>query len=151
MTRLIATSVIAIRPGGATDSITLDETARHRRRMSMTSDNGISFLLDLPEARLLHHGDGLELSDGRIIEVRAAPEKLYLVRPTGSLHLLRLAWHLGNRHCPSQLGEDHILIRRDHTMRTMLENLGANVEEIEASFDPEGGAYGDHHGHHHHD
>ena len=50
-------------PAGA---ITLDETARHRRRMAMISDNGIEFLLDLPEARLLRHGDGLVLSDGSI-------------------------------------------------------------------------------------
>lgn len=58
------------------DTITLDETDRHRRRMKMTSDGGIGFLLDLPEARLLNHGEGLKLSDGRVIEVRAVPEAL---------------------------------------------------------------------------
>ena len=113
--------------------------------MAMTSDGGVSFLLDLPEARLLRHGVGLVLSDGRIVEVRAAPEALYRVRPKDPLHLLQLAWHLGNRHCPAQMGQDAILIRRDHTMRTMLEGLGALIEEIEAPFDPEGGAYADHH------
>ena len=55
-------------------TITLEETDRHRRRMKMTSDNGVSFLLDLPEARLLRHGDGLLLDDGRVIQVLAAPE-----------------------------------------------------------------------------
>lgn len=149
MSQLSASSVTTIKPGRASDTITLDETARHRRRMAMTSDNGIAFLLDLPEARLLRHGDGLMLSDGRIVAVQAAPEDLYLVRPKDMLHLLQLAWHLGNRHCPAQIGENTILIRRDHTLRTMLEGLGATIEEIRSPFDPEGGAYDPHHGHHH--
>ncbi len=149
MTQLSAKSVTTISSGEAGDTITLDETARHRRRIAMTSDNGIAFLLDLPEARLLRHGDGLVLSDGRIVEVRAAPEDLYRVRANGALHLLQLAWHLGNRHCPAQMSVDDILIRRDHTLRAMLEGLGATIEEIKAPFDPEGGAYDTHQGHHH--
>ena len=132
-------------------TITLDETARHRRRMAMVSDNGIEFLLDLPEARLLRHGDGLVLDDGRIIKVRAAPEKLYEVRGRDAHHLLSLAWQLGNRHLPAQIFPDRILIRHDHVIGGMLEGLGATVTETEAPFDPEGGAYGDtHSGHHHH-
>lgn len=143
---------------GPADTITLDETARNRRRMAMKSDHGIAFLLDLPEARLLRHGDGLLLDDGRIIEVCARPEPLYRVTGDDPLHLLQLAWHLGNRHCPSQIVADHILIRRDPVLKTMLEGLGATVTDTEAPFDPEGGAYDardqhshDHkHGHHHH-
>lgn len=149
MTALTATDVQTIGPGEAVDTITLDETARHRRRMRMTSDKGLTFLLDLPEARLLRHGEGLVLSDGRIVEVRAAPEALYRVAARDRRHLLQLAWHLGNRHCPAQIDEETLLIRRDHTLRAMLEGLGAAVEEIEAPFDPEGGAYEAGHGHHH--
>lgn len=139
------------------DTITLDETARHRRRMKMVSDNGIEFLLDLAEARLLRHGDGLLLDDGRIIEVRAAPEALYEVRGRDSRHLLALSWQIGNRHLAAQILTDRILIRQDHVIREMLEGLGATVTETNAPFDPEGGAYGDAHaahdhgnGHHHH-
>ena len=140
------------------DTITLDETARHRRRMKMVSDSGIEFLLDLAEARLLRHGDGLELDDGRVIEVRAEPEDLMEVRGRDTRHLLALAWQIGNRHLAAQIEPDRILIRRDHVIRDMLEGLGATVTETSAPFDPEGGAYGgaheahDHgHGHHHHD
>ena len=130
--------------------ITLDETARHRRRMAMVSDNGIEFLLDLAEARLLRHGDGLVLDDGRVIEVRAAPEALYEVHGRDTRHMMALAWQIGNRHLAAQILPDRILIRADHVIRAMLEGLGAAVTEIHAPFDPEGGAYGDpHHGHHH--
>ncbi|MBC7281116.1 urease accessory protein UreE [Hoeflea sp.] len=135
-------------------TITLDETARHRRRMMMTSDrlpNGatIVFLLDLPQARLLRHGDGLVLDDGRIIEVRARPEALMEVRGRDAAHLLALAWQIGNRHLAAEIAPDSIRIRRDHVIRAMLAGLGATVTDIEAPFDPEGGAYGGAHAAHH--
>lgn len=141
------------------DTITLDETARHRRRMKMTSDNGIEFLLDLPDAKLLRHGEGLMLDDGRIIKVQAEPEELYKVSGKDAHHLLALTWQLGNRHLPTQIFKEHLHIRADHVIKDMLLGLGAHVEEISAPFDPEGGAYSsghahshDHnHGHHHHD
>ena len=136
----------------ATDTITLQEGDRHRRRLKLTSDNGIAFLLDLPEARLLRDGDGLELEDGRIVKVVAAPEPLYEIRGRDGHHLLILSWHLGNRHLPSQIFSDHIRIRRDHVIREMLENLGASITEVDAGFDPEGGAYDASKAHrHHHD
>jgi urease accessory protein len=139
-------------------TITLDETARHRRRMRLVSDrmeNGstITFLLDLPEARLLRHGDGLMLDDGRVVEVHAMPEPLMEVRGRDARHLLALAWQIGNRHLAAEITPDTIRIRRDHVIREMLLGLGAEVIEIEAPFDPEGGAYGGHHhahDHHHH-
>ncbi len=115
----------------------------------MTSDNGISFLLDLPEARLLRHGEGLELEDGRVVEVRAAPESLMQVRGRDVRHLLALAWQIGNRHLEAQISEDRILIRQDPVIRTMLEGLGGKVTDVEAPFNPEGGAYAHGHDHHH--
>ena len=131
--------------------ITLDETARHRRRMLMVSDEGLRFMLDLPQARLLRHGDGLVLDDGRVIEVVAVPERLYEVRARDARHLLALAWQIGNRHLAAAIEAERILIRRDHVIGDMLVGLGATVTEIEAPFDPEGGAYGGaHQGHHHH-
>lgn len=132
----------------AADTITLDETARHRRRMAMVSDDGIAFLLDLPEATLLRDGDAILLDDGRFIAVRAKPEDLYAVRGKDARHLLVLAWQIGNRHLPAQLLGDRILIRRDPVIRDMLSGLGATITEVEAGFDPEGGAY-EAHGHDH--
>lgn len=134
----------------AHDTITLDETARHRRRMKMISDGGISFLLDLPEARLLKQGEGLLLEDGRVIEIQAAPEALYEIKGNDKRHLLALAWQIGNRHLACQIFEDKLFIRRDHVIKEMLEGLGASLKEITAPFDPEGGAYGHSHDHHEH-
>ncbi len=138
-----------------TDTITLSQDQRHRRRIMLTSDGGIEFLLDLAEATHLRHGDGLVLDDGRVIEVRAEAEELLEVRGTAPHHLLRLAWHLGNRHLEAEIAEDRILIRRDHVIADMLEKLGATVVEVVQPFNPEGGAYGgaheSHHTHHTHE
>ncbi|MBV6657279.1 MAG: urease accessory protein UreE [Devosiaceae bacterium] len=131
------------------DTITLDEDARHRRRIKLTSDAGIAFLLDLPAARLLRHGEGLQLSDGRVIEVRAEPEPLYEVTGRDGRHLVALAWQIGNRHLAADITDTRIRIRRDPVIRDMLQGLGAQVTDIDAPFDPEGGAYSGGHSHSH--
>src|SRR5262245_53081716 len=141
------------------DTVVLDFDDRHRRRMAMTGTRGLEFLLDLENAVALRGGDALVLEDGRLIEVVAAPEPLVEIRGADPLHLVRIAWHLGNRHLPTQIVGKGLRIRRDHVIEAMVKGLGARIIEIEAPFDPEGGAYAqathDHaahdHGHHHDD
>jgi urease accessory protein len=142
----------------ATDTVVLDFDDRHRRRMAMTGTRGLEFLLDLENAVALRGGDALVLEDGRLIEVVAAPEPLIEIRGTDPGHLVRLAWHLGNRHLPTQITARGLRIRSDHVIEEMVKGLGAKVIEIEAPFDPEGGAYaaahepaGHGHDHAHHD
>ena len=132
----------------AADTVVLDFDDRHRRRMAMTGTRGLEFLLDLENAVALRGGDALVLDDGRLIEVVAAPEPLAEIRGADPQHLVRLAWHLGNRHLPTQIVGKCLRIRRDHVIEAMVQGLGARVIEIEAPFDPEGGAYaGGGHGH----
>ncbi|XUM24201.1 urease accessory protein UreE [Bradyrhizobium oligotrophicum S58] len=143
----------------AADSVLLDFDDRHRRRLVMTGTRGLEFLLDLEHATALRGGDALVLEDGRLIEVVAAAEPLLEIRASDPHHLVRLAWHLGNRHLPTQIMAKSLRIRRDHVIEAMVKGLGARVIEIEAPFDPEGGAYAepshahghDDHGHHGHD
>jgi urease accessory protein len=148
------------------DTVVLDFDDRHRRRMAMTGTRGLEFLLDLEHTVALRGGDALVLEDGRLIEVVAAPEPLLEIKGSDPHHLIRVAWHLGNRHLPTQIMPKGLRIRRDHVIEAMVKGLGARVIEIEAPFDPEGGAYAagahdrthEHHGHdhahghdHHHD
>jgi urease accessory protein len=123
------------------DTIVLDFDDRHRRRMVMTGTRGLEFLLDLENAVALRGGDALVLEDGRLVEVVAAPEPLAEIRCNDPQHLVRVAWHLGNRHLPTQITGRGLRIRRDHVIEAMVEGLGARIIEIEAPFDPEGGAY----------
>ena len=164
---LHAHSVIPARQwsGEPADTVVLDYDERYRRRFAMTGVRGLGFLLDLPEAVMLRAGDGLKLEDGGIVEVVAAPEPLTEIRAADSAALTRVAWHLGNRHLPTELTKRSLRIRRDPVIEEMARGLGALVVAIEAPFNPEGGAYvraaGGHdhdHGHahdhdhgHHHD
>ena len=128
----------------ARDTVTAGFDDRHRRRKRYTGEKGLSFLLDLPEAVALRDGDGLLLEGGGVVAVRSAPEALVEVRADDIGHLMRLAWHIGNRHLPAQLDAERILIRDDHVIVAMLRGLGARVAPVRAPFDPEGGAYGEH-------
>jgi urease accessory protein len=131
--------------GEPSDCVVLDYDDRHRRRVSMRGKKGISFLLDLPRAVGLHGGDALVLEDGQLIEVIAAAEPLLEIRCADALQTARLAWHLGNRHVPTQVLEASLRVRHDHVIADMAIKLGAEVVEIEAPFDPERGAYAHHH------
>ncbi len=107
----------------------------------MMGTRGLAFMLDLAEAVVLRGGDALVLDGGGLVEVIAAPELLIEIRCNDALHLVRVAWHLGNRHLPTQIMPKALRIRRDHVIEKMVRGLGARVIEIEAPFDPEGGAY----------
>lgn len=124
---------------GACGIVTLTYDDRFLRRKVLTAARGERFLVDLPHTTSLNHGDAIELTDGRLIEVIAAAEDLLEI--TGP-DLTRIAWHIGNRHTPCQIKPTRLLIQRDHVIRDMLEKLGANVREISEPFTPEGGAYG---------
>ena len=135
--------------------VTLEFDDRFRRRRRYVAESGFAFLLDLEEATPLRDGDGLLLEQGGVILVRAAPEPLVEVRAPTPERLLRLAWHLGNRHLPTEIQADRLLIRDDHVIVAMLQGLDAELHKVDAPFNPEGGAYGEHNrqpGHqHHHD
>jgi urease accessory protein len=152
--------------GEAADRLVLDFEGRHRRRLTLATESGETVLLDLPKAVAMADGDGLQLEDGRWLRVTAAAEPLVEVRAADGHALMRIAWHLGNRHLPAEIGDAVIRIRPDHVIEAMLVGLGAQVRHVEAPFQPEGGAYGgqaaghghdhgeyghSHHGHHHHD
>lgn len=123
----------------AFDLCTLSYDDRFLRRKVLQTSGGVQFLVDLPHTTSLNHGDALELSDGRMVEVQAAPEQLFAI---ASHDLTRVAWHVGNRHTPCQIEPGRLLIQRDHVIRDMLEKIGATVTEVVEPFTPEGGAYG---------
>ncbi len=124
---------------GAAEVCALDYAARFLRRKRLETAQGRPFLVDLAHTTSLNHGDALVLSDGSLVEIQAADEALYQV--TGP-DMVRLAWHVGNRHTPCQINADQLLIQQDAVIGHMLEHLGATVTAITAPFTPEGGAYG---------
>jgi urease accessory protein len=130
-------------PRLATDRVRLAYDDRHRRRLVVRTLAGERVLLDLPEAVRLLGGDRLLLDDGRVLAVEAEKEP---VAELFSADPVRLAWHLGNRHTPTEILADRLRIRRDHVLEAMAARLGARIEHTETAFDPEAGAYHDGHG-----
>jgi len=82
-----------------------------------------------------------------VVRVSAAPEKVMHVICADQFEFTRAAYHLGNRHVPVQIGDGFLRIATDHVLCDMLLGLGAHVQEMEAPFEPESGAYGGGHGH----
>ena len=149
----------------ARGAVTLAFADRHRRRVRLTLDGGAEeILLDLPRATRLLDGDGLQLSDGGWVGVRAACEDVLDIRAADAPGAMRLAWHLGNRHLPVQILPDGGLrILYDHVIEAMIRDLGAVTVRRRDIFAAEGGAYEGHggaspnrhehspqHGHDHH-
>ncbi len=149
--------VVDILPAGRWDAsremdhVLIDYDRRFRRRIVLKTAGGAEVLIDLPQAVRLRDGDGLMLDSGAVVRVQAKPEPLMEIHAHEDGDLLRIAWHLGNRHLPVQLLGDRIRIRADHVIGEMVEGLGGHVDEIHAPFDPEAGAYAGGGHHHHHD
>jgi urease accessory protein len=122
---------------------------RQKSRLRTTLVSGEEVGLVLPRGEILRGGDLVTASDGRVIEVLAAPEKLLHVEAANATDLAKAAYHLGNRHVPVQVGGGFLRLSADHVLEEMLKKLGAKVTHVEAPFEPEAGAYAG--GHHQHD
>jgi urease accessory protein len=133
--------VTEIRPAGtfgpAADRVVLDADDRQRRRIVLTGEKGTRLLLDFDKPVILHDGDGLVLDDGSVVAVAGQTEQLIEVTAKAPLDLVRLAWHIGNRHTDIQFVDKCFRIRRDHVLEDMLKGLGAVVTPVDAPFDPE--------------
>jgi len=122
-------------------TLTLAYDDRHRRRVRLTSDQGAELLLDLPRAVALEEDDGLRCELGGWYRVVAAAEPVLEVAGRDSAHLARLAWHLGNRHTPTEIRADALRVRQDHVLEAMLNGLGGSTRRLVVPFSPERGAY----------
>jgi urease accessory protein len=123
--------------------------ARQKSRLRTHLASGEEAALVLPRGEVLRGGDLVVTSDGRVIEVVAAAEKVLHVECASATELARCAYHLGNRHVPVEVGLGFLRLAEDHVIEKMLAGLGANLTHVTAPFEPEAGAYAG--GRHHHD
>jgi urease accessory protein len=135
---VIVREKLAHRDAAVTARVCLAFEHRQRSRQRARLDSGEEIGMVLPRGEVLRGGDRVLASDGRVFEVVSAPEKLLHVEAAS---LARIAYHLGNRHVPVQVGEGFLRIAEDHVLEAMLRQLGARVTHVEAPFEPEAGAY----------
>src|SRR5262249_13075703 len=117
----------------AAGSLTLDFDVRHRRRIRLTTDQGEDVLLELPKAVALADGDALQLDDGRLLRIQAAAEPIVEITHRDPGQLMRLAWHLGNRHLPTEIRSQVLRIRPDRVIEEMLHRFEADLRHVQAS------------------
>jgi urease accessory protein len=133
--------------GRAAARLVLPFELRQRSRLLAALDSGEEVGLLLPRGTVLRGGDRLQSSDGRLVEVVAAPEELSIVRSSDNRQLARAAYHLGNRHIAVQITADSIRYLKDHVLDDMLRGQGLQVSSEVLPFEPEAGAYSTSHGH----
>ena len=120
------------------DRLELPFEMRQKSRLRAKLASGEEIRLMLERGTVMRGGDVVTTTDGRQVEIVAAKEKLLHIE---SDQLARIAYHLGNRHVPVQVGRDFLRIEADHVLEEMARKLGARVSHVEAPFEPEAGAY----------
>ena len=120
------------------DRLELPFEMRQKSRLRAKLASGEEIRLMLERGTVMRGGDVVKTTDGRQVEIVAAQEKLLHIE---SDQLARIAYHLGNRHVPVQVGKDFLRIEVDHVLEEMARKLGARVSHVEAPFEPEAGAY----------
>ncbi len=139
----------------------LDWDVRQKSRFDATDSVGRTLGVFLPRGAVVRGGDVLVAEDGSLIRVLAAPQPVLRITACpahgGPIDLPRAAYHLGNRHVPLEVKAEHLQIEPDPVLAEMLRAMHLIVYEVNAPFEPEGGAYAaaahDHHDHdhdHHH-
>jgi urease accessory protein len=142
---MLIANALADRDAAATARLVLPYDARRKSRLLARLESGDEAGYMLPPGTVLRAGTKLAASDGTVIEIVAAVEPLLEVRASDARQLARAAYHVGNRHVPLEVGDGYVRLQRDHVLADMLIGLGCTVVEVDAPFDPEGGAYPVHH------
>jgi urease accessory protein len=135
-------------------SITLDWDVRQKSRFESNDSAGRQVGVFLSRGQVVRGGDVLVGEDGSLLKVQAAPQAVLRITHCTAhgtpFDLTRAAYHLGNRHVPIELQADHLKIEPDHVLADMLRAMHLIVHEVNESFEPENGAYGEHGGGHQH-
>ena len=141
-----------------TPHVELDWDLRQKSRVEATDSAGRRLGIFLARGSVLRGGDVLVAEDGSLIRVVAAPQAVLRVSACvehgGPADLPRAAYHLGNRHVALEVKPQYLQLEPDPVLADMLRGMHLIVDEVQAPFEPEGGAYAAH-GHHaahaHHD
>ena len=134
-------------------TLELDWDVRQKSRFDTTDSQGRQIGVFLPRGTSVRGGDVLVAEDGSLVRVIAAPQPVLVITHCSQhgtpFDLTRAAYHLGNRHVPIELKPDHLKIEPDHVLADMLRAMHLIVNEANAAFEPEGGAYASHDSHSH--
>ncbi|MDX1347686.1 MAG: urease accessory protein UreE [Thiomicrorhabdus chilensis] len=134
---------------GNFEELVLTFKQREKSRLKVCLPSGEEVGLFLPRGTVLKEGDVIATDSGECLKIIAAAEKVSTVTTDDGHLLLRIAYHLGNRHVPLQVESTWLRYAHDHVLDDMVRLLGGEVVVEEKPLQPESGAYGGGHSHGH--
>lgn len=117
-----------------TEWIELDWEELSKRILRTETDQGTDIALSLDQEDPLQYGDLLFEDDNRRIAVRTKMEPVIVISPKDMTEMGKAAFELGNRHTPSLIDENEIIVRADHTLNKLLDEVGVSYETTERRF-----------------
>jgi urease accessory protein len=120
--------------GSAADPVVLTWEERAKTRQRVTTQSGRDVAIKLPTGTRLPPGTVLFLGEGFHLEVVAADEDVWTIHALDTATLLRVAYEIGNRHFPIEIGDGWVAVRYDHTLAELWERLGVTGERVRRPF-----------------
>ena len=122
--------------------LTLSSEQRRIFRGRRKSDCNKELHLQLPREGKLNDGDVLLTNQKNLfVKVIAQKESLIKITAQKNLELIKVAYHLGNRHMEIDINEDSLITKNDYIIEELLKNFEVTIIKIEEKFFPEIGAF----------
>jgi urease accessory protein UreE len=133
----VSRGAAAFDPSYRRDTLTLTWEDRARSHGRRRSDAGVEFALSLPTGTVLRNGDCFVLDAVRtIVEVREAPEPVFVIEPRTPQEWASYAYQIGNRHQLLMIGERDLVCPQQPGVQRILEQLRIPYTEASRPFTP---------------
>ena len=123
-------------------NLTLSSDQRRIFRGKRKSDCNQELHLQLPREGKLNDGDILLTNHKNLfIQVIAQKENLMEISSKSNIELIKVAYHLGNRHLEIEINENTLFTKTDYVIEELLKNFEVNFIKVEKKFFPVIGAF----------
>ncbi len=123
-------------------NLTLSSDQRRVFRGKRKSDCNQELQLQLPREGKLNDGDILRTNHKKLfVQIIAQKENLIEITTKTKLELIKVAYHLGNRHVEIEINEDILFTKSDYIIEELLKNFDVVFSKVEKKFFPEIGAF----------
>ncbi|MFS0689483.1 urease accessory protein UreE [Sporosarcina sp. 179-K 8C2 HS] len=121
-------------PGKRIEWVELEWEELSKRILRTETTEGTDVALRIDQEEPLQYGDLLFEDDERCIAIRTKMEPVIVIRPKNMVEMGKAAFELGNRHTPALIEQDEIVVRADHTLAPLLNEVGVEYETTERRF-----------------
>ena len=123
-------------------NLTLSSDQRRVFRGKRKSDCNQELQLQLPREGILIDGDILRTNYKKLfVKIIAQKEKLIEITAKTDLEIIKVAYHLGNRHVEIEINENILFTKSDYIIEELLKNFDVVFSKVEKKFFPEVGAF----------